>query len=341
MKQSVFEKIKKAHFPETQVFRLDFNSGTCTNCGLCVQACPTSCLQWDVINKIPYGTSLGELELACIGCNNCEAICPSQSIKVRGEYRVLAGRYMTPEDQFGEITFPEPIKDTTSLEDNSNIPTELTETEKVIYNRRSIRMFKDKPVPKELVHRIIEAARFAPSAGNGQPWKFIVVTDRELSNKIDEASAKILTMILWLYNGKQFWRKLFVSILSFFQINKWDQRPVAAMNKIKQMKKKKGRITFNAPVVIHILKDKRGISNPDVDVAIAAQNLVLTAHSLGLGTCYIGFLASTYKYAPAIKKMLGFGYPYELVTSVCVGYPKVREHNKPVPRRPVSLEWIE
>jgi nitroreductase len=94
-------------------------------------------------------------------------------------------------------------------------------------------------------------------------------------------------------------------------------------------------------VVIHILKDKRGISHPDVDVSIAAQNLVLAAHSLGLGTCYVGFIASTIQYVPSVKKLLGFDYPYELVTSVCVGYPKVKNQNKPVPRRPVAMEWID
>jgi len=99
-------------------------------------------------------------------------------------------------------------------------------------------------------------------------------------------------------------------------------------------------ITFNAPAVIHLLKDKRGISHPDIDVAIAAQNLVLAAHSLGLGTCYIGFIASTVPYAPSIKKMLKITYPYELVTSICVGFPKINM-NKPVPRGKAPIEWIE
>lgn len=338
MKQSIYDKFRKAHFPKTQAYSLEIDTDACSHCGMCVETCPTSCLQWDEEKKMPYGTCLVDLELACIGCNNCEAICPSNSIRVRGEYRVLEGRYKTPDDQLGEMTPYAPLNGV-SPKELLSLPGGLTETEQVIYKRRSIRVFKNKPVPDELINRIIEAARFAPSAGNGQPWKFVVVTDRDLSDRIDEKCGTILNMINGLYSGRQLWRKIFVSILSLFQVNKWDQRPIAAMEKVKS--KEKGKITFNAPVVIHMLKDKRGISHPDVDVAIAAQNLVLAAHSLGLGTCYIGFIASTIKYAPAVKKMLGIEYPYELVTSICVGYPKVKKQDKPVPRRPVSVEWIK
>lgn len=338
MKQSLVEKISGAHFPKTKVYEFEFDKNSCTHCKMCVQTCPTSCLQWNEADKVPYATALDDLELACLGCNNCESICPSQSIRARGEYRVLEGRYKTPEDQFGAMTLPSPVEGKTDQEDESVIPAQLNEVEKVIYNRRSTRVFKNKSVPKELINRILEAARFAPSAGNGQPWKFIVVTDQDLSNAIDKQCAGVLKMLLWLYRGKQFWRKFSVSLMSLLMVNKWDQRPFAAMEKIKHIDKRP--VTFNAPVVIHVLKDKRGISHPDVDVSIAAQNLVLTAHSLGLGTCYIGFIASTIKYAPKIKKMLGFDYPYELVTSICVGYPKVKQQARPVPRRPLSVEWI-
>ena len=101
-----------------------------------------------------------------------------------------------------------------------------------------------------------------------------------------------------------------------------------------------GTITFDAPAVIHVLKDKRGISHPDIDAAIAAHNLILAAHSLGLGTCYIGFIASTVPYAPAVKKLLKIKYPYEIVTSICVGYPKLK-YDIPVPRAQMPVDWIE
>ncbi len=55
-----------------------------------------------------------------------------------------------------------------------------------IYRQRAIRQFKPDPVPDELVHKLIEAGTKAPSGGNRQPWKFLVIRDVELKRRIGE-----------------------------------------------------------------------------------------------------------------------------------------------------------
>jgi len=62
------------------------------------------------------------------------------------------------------------------------------EFEEVIKKRRSIRSYEEKPVPQKVLLKILEAARLAPSAKNRQPWKFIVVKDKEKRKRIAEAS---------------------------------------------------------------------------------------------------------------------------------------------------------
>ncbi len=59
----------------------------------------------------------------------------------------------------------------------------------VIRNRRSVRKYKDKPIPEEALLRVLEAARLAPSGSNFQPWKFIIVKDKSLKEKLAQASA--------------------------------------------------------------------------------------------------------------------------------------------------------
>ena len=54
--------------------------------------------------------------------------------------------------------------------------------------RRSVRAYRDKPVPQEVLTQILDAARMAPSGGNRQPWKFVVVTDNETRKKMAEAA---------------------------------------------------------------------------------------------------------------------------------------------------------
>jgi nitroreductase len=59
---------------------------------------------------------------------------------------------------------------------------------KVIKERRSIRIYKPDPVPEDILHRVLEAARFSPSGKNLQPWKFILVNDETLKRRLAEAS---------------------------------------------------------------------------------------------------------------------------------------------------------
>jgi nitroreductase len=67
--------------------------------------------------------------------------------------------------------------------------------------------------------------------------------------------------------------------------------------------------------------DERGTGDPHLDVGIAGTNMVLTAHSFGLGTCWVSF-ASLLAIHPKYRKILGIGYPYKLATSLAIGYPK-------------------
>ena len=62
--------------------------------------------------------------------------------------------------------------------------------EEIIFNRRSVRYYQKEQVPEYLVRRVLEAGRFAPSAGNAQPWKFVVVQD---SVMIEEMTREIVT----------------------------------------------------------------------------------------------------------------------------------------------------
>lgn len=66
---------------------------------------------------------------------------------------------------------------------------------KVIQQRRSVRKYKGNPVPEEVLQRVLEAARLAPSGKNYQPWKFIIVQDKELKEKLAQASAEQLFMV--------------------------------------------------------------------------------------------------------------------------------------------------
>jgi nitroreductase len=214
------------------------------------------------------------------------------------------------------------------------------QVEKVILERRSVRIYKPKQVPEALVRRILEAGRFAPSAGNFQPWGFVVVRDKEI---IDKMESDIRRMC-----------KLLKSVFA------WETSPLGAASKyiaktsIWMLPNMMHPMTFGAisdiadgnlsvfhgpPTVILLLKDRRGAGKPEVDLGICGQNIVLAAHSLGLGTCWVGFV-ELLRRNPIWKKRLGIEYPFELCEGISVGYP-VGHPDGMVPREASKVKWLE
>jgi nitroreductase len=126
----------------------------------------------------------------------------------------------------------------------------------LITSRQSDRKYSEKPVEKEKLDRIVEAGRMAPSACNAQPWKFVVVTDRELVLKIAEAaSAKLIGM------------NSFVA-----------QAPVILVV-VREQANLSSRVGAT-------------IKNKDyslIDIGIATENICLQAHAEGIGSCIIGW----------------------------------------------------
>jgi nitroreductase len=120
----------------------------------------------------------------------------------------------------------------------------------VIQERGSIRKYKDTQIPSSDIQKILEAARLAQSAANRQPWQFIVVTDRAQLEYLVEAAH-------------------------------WPGRPPQSS-------------VSTAPTVIICLADpemSRKVGPFDgylIDLAIAIENMALTAWELGIGSCWIG-----------------------------------------------------
>lgn len=219
------------------------------------------------------------------------------------------------------------------------LKTTHTDTEQVILKRRSTRAFKKKQVPEFMVRRILEAGRFAPSAGNCQPWKFIVVRDPELIQGLTETTVKTCKRFKRLMDYRwttSLWRRLFANLNIRLMPNDLHPTPFGAISLIAD-----GRLSLyhGAPTVVIILKDVRGVGSPDLDCGIAGQNMVLTAHSMGLGTCWVSFAKLAFK-KKEWRRKFGITYPYAFVSSLAVGWP-VGHPDGMVPRPKHEIDWYE
>ncbi len=163
-----------------------------------------------------------------------------------------------------------------------------------LYSRRSIRKYKNDPVPRELVKRLLEAAVMAPSGSNSQPWSFVVIQDKtQLKNFSDRAKVMFIDLMS-KYPDPHDYKKL----LSDPDFN----------------------IFYNAGTLIIIYGDQS--PNAYGDCSLAAQNLMLAAHGLGLGSCWIGFSHALVN-SPQFKQELGIPESLTAVAPLIIGYSDV------------------
>jgi nitroreductase len=170
-----------------------------------------------------------------------------------------------------------------------------------IRTRRSVRKFLENPVEPEKLRAVLEAARRAPSWGNRQCWRFVVVRDPRTRARISELSY----------------------VEAYFATRPYKKNP--AQTALAQ-----------APVVIVACGDPAGSGNVRgeryylADVALAAQNLMLAAHALGLGTVFVGVFDED-----RLRELLGIPVDIRVVGLFPLGYPLEPEKSGP-PRKPLG-----
>lgn len=217
----------------------------------------------------------------------------------------------------------------------------FTETEKVILSRRSTRWYKKEQVPEFMVKRILEAGRFAPSAGNCQPWKFVVVREPSIINDLTNTvvmMCKLFRAILDYQTPGNFWKFPIAKLYIHLMPKKLHPVPFSAIPLIAD---RKLGLYHGAQTVILLFKDVRGVTNPDLDCGIAGQNMVLAAHSMGLGTCWVSFASLAFDYLGfKWNKVFGIKYPYKFITSLAIGWPMGKPDGF-VERPAHSVDWYE
>ena len=164
-----------------------------------------------------------------------------------------------------------------------------------IKSRRAIRSYEDKPVPESAVQTMLEAATYAPSAINVQPWKFTIVTNKAEMKRLSDIAKPMLVRMLP------------------------DVGDEGLVGLKKRLSDPNYNIFYNAPLLIFV----SGIKSPYAiyDCSMAAQNMMLAAYTLGIGSCWIG-TAVALANDPKVKANLGVPEDHEVHAAIIFGYPK-------------------
>ncbi len=321
-KEVTFEELKPLLRPEgIQNGMMKVDPDKCTACGLCIQNCTFK--SWEMgENEIPR---LRE-GYACFSCFNCMVACPVDALSIVSTYKVEGGYFDTG--------FP-PYKMPQEPKDAEDKPAEWTEVERLILNRRSVRNFKEDPVPEPLIRRVLEAGRFAPSAGNMQPWKFTVVTDKKFINELEEVAYNVNAGLYNLYINDETVMDFFAAVGGTLPAPICDYRVI--VGGFGCVVRKELSIFFNAPCVIFLGANEK-LVGPEMQIGICGQNMNLAAQSLGLGCCWSNF-GRDVRLVPKIKAKLGFDEHWNIMTAMCLGYPKFKQSGI-VPRMSRPVTWF-
>lgn len=190
-----------------------------------------------------------------------------------------------------------------------------------IITRRNTRKYLDKEVSQELLEKIIETGRYAPSGGNSQSNHFLVIQNKQI---IDH----LVKMVERAFSQMEITENMYRSL----------------QNSINLSKKGGYVFCYNAPVLI-IVANKKDYGNNQADCALALENMMLEANELDLGSCYINqlkWLNEDQKILSYLQS-LGMNEDERVYGSLIVGYPDTNDGKplrKVLPRKGNEVTWF-
>jgi len=182
-----------------------------------------------------------------------------------------------------------------------------------IKKRRSVRSYESKPIPKDIITMIIEAGNEAPSAMNSQPWRFVVVEDKKVKEKLLGAA---------LPNARKF-----LEMVKDMDPERYEM----IRNRYGELK---DPIYYSSPAIVFVIGSGR---YADHSCPLACENMMLAAHSLGLGSCWVGFGAMVTEDAD-VRNSLELQENERIFGPILLGYPK--DYPERPPKKEPQVKWL-
>lgn len=181
-----------------------------------------------------------------------------------------------------------------------------------IMKRRSVRLYESKPIPKDILQTLINAGNMAPTGGNAQSWRFVVVQDKGFKEKLLS--------------------------LGIPRYKKWmEKAPKELADMRKEIDAKvSDPIYYDAPVVIFVIGS--GMTS-DLDTPMVCENIMLAARSLDIGSCwvYFGQLALEDQ---EVRNALEMQEGEKVYGPILLGYPREGEFPAPPLKKDAAVKWI-
>ena len=255
----------------------------CNGCRLCIQECRFYSLD-EAKNKVLFE----DLDNMCMLCGHCIAVCPQDAIIY---------------EDFGDVAFTfEGIEKLDSIVPYDNLY-------KFLRGHRSIRHYKKKEVPKDILKKVIDLMQYAPTGSNLRYEKYVIVSDRE---KLKSLSDMVIDTLLNTLGMRAQYEEGFKARKKDYEIP----------------------LFFDAPHVIFV-SSMLDMQLADHNIGIIITYGRLAAQSLGLGTCWNGYINIASQHNKKIMKLAGVRG--KRMGAFIIGYPNIIFKRAPTrSRKPVK-----
>jgi nitroreductase/NAD-dependent dihydropyrimidine dehydrogenase PreA subunit len=263
----------------------------CKRDGICVSECPVGIIEIKSDDALPE--PIPEAWEFCINCGHCVAVCPHGALSLA----TMSLQECAPTDM-SALPGPEHI-------------------ENFLKARRSIRTYKSKPVAREMLTRMIDSARYAPSGHNRQPVHWLVIQGE------DEVRRLAGVTVDWM-------RAMIEEQSPIAELLHLD-RPIAAWERGVD------RVLRSAPSLV-IAHGEEAERTAQSSCIIALTYLELAAFANGLGACWAGYFNAAASLFPPMQQTLALPKGHLCFGAIMVGYPKFNYQRVPL-RNEASVTW--
>jgi nitroreductase/Pyruvate/2-oxoacid:ferredoxin oxidoreductase delta subunit len=270
----------------------------CNGCGLCVKVCPSETISMQDDKAWVTGDR-------SIQCGHCVAVCPVDAVRVGAiDAQSLSFNSFDLKNDW----LPHGESDTAHLV-------------QLMASRRSCRNYSEQNVDRSVLEDLVKIGTTAPSGTNCQNWTFTVFPDSaavaEFGQRVGSFFKNINRMAekRWMRKGLKligkpaldnYYREYYQSVKD--GLKEWELYG-------------RDRLFNGAPAVI-VVASRPGGSCPMEDALLATQNILLAAHSMGLGTCLIGFAVDAIKHDSSIQQFLKIPAEETVYSVIAIGYPE-------------------
>jgi nitroreductase/NAD-dependent dihydropyrimidine dehydrogenase PreA subunit len=277
---------------------LEIDLNKCIKCGACKRSCPAYVI--DIEDTIP----VEKYSDACITCGHCVAVCPKDAI------------IHTKMDSKNFIPIEKP---NISFEQFNNLTR----------NRRSIRRFQQKPLPVDILNKLLESVRYIPTAENAQGLKYMLINNPEQIMAIKKSMASIFST--------------FYKIIKFPLIKPFVPKKIkTTLMRTTELWAESGESGAEDPYLrtaqtLFIIYARKKNTLNSWDAGIASYHVILAAETMGLGSVWNGFYAVLGNLFKSIKRNSSIPKKHKILAAVCLGYPQ-EKYLKTTDRKPLVFD---